>query len=65
MFSIMAEISENPVRSSGLSANAAAGRNAATEARTAVGSEVPVPADDGWSEEESRSLLMTSQGGGC
>ena len=56
MLRIMQEISENPVRGSGQSVNVAAGRDAGRGARTAVGSEVPVPADDGWSEEESRRV---------
>ena len=38
-----------------------AGTGTGLEARTAVGHEVPVPADDGWSEEESRRLIENTR----
>ena len=55
MLSIMEEISENPFRSSYPGTTEPTGRNAVTETRTTVGAEVPVPADDGWSEESRRT----------
>ena len=56
MLSIMEEISETAVRGSDPEPRNAPGRSSGTETRTAVGAEVPVPADDGWSEEESRRI---------
>ena len=38
-----------------------AGANTGLETRTAVGHEVPVPADDGWSPEESKRLIENSR----
>ena len=32
------------------------GRDTGTRTRAAAGHEIPVPADDGWSEEESRMI---------